>query len=764
MVKKTKSKARLDKFYKIAKEQGYRSRASFKLIQLNKKYNFLQNANVLIDLCAAPGGWLQVASKYMSDSSIIVGVDLDPIKPIKNCRTFQEDITTQKCYNTIRREIQHMKADAVICDGAPNVGSNWSKDAYSQIELCVYALKLATKFLKKGGVFITKVFRSNDYHSLIWLFNKFFKKVEASKPEASRSHSAEIFVVCMEYTAPDVIDPKFFDPTYVFKDSESDILAALKNKEASSIKKVFEKRKRKLIDDDAPLTMFKKISLADFVNASNPYPIFIEYNEIDISDKEKLKQYSELSKLPNDFEEMCKDIKLLNKKKVFMLIKWRAKVIQNRKKEEPKKVEEKGMEIEEPVDQAESDYKLLRKVDKLEKKAKERSMIKFVKNKLINNQAVNAEHQIENLSSFDFLKHKDIVGEGVIADVEEEDDVFVDPDEARRVDKNKKLNSYNEVSDNIEYLYEQKRMVNKSEKKKDIVGSILAKKKPKEETDAFKPKTEAREAVDFKTQNNNTMEIEDLQEKSKFFDRDIFNVLKTQKVKEVTHEQDEQEDAQSVSDAGDDEDRMNEEIERDMNDYLEENAREELEDMNDDDLAEILALSKKMMRKKKRRKIIDDSYNRYNYPEDPSELPRWFYEDERKHIGKMKEITKEDVAIEKERLLIMKKRLPKKVLEAKMRQKKRLFNSIKKANQKAEAIFENDTIGGFSKAKQINNLYKSAARKNLPKKKEVFVAKKFSSAAPRKKKGRKFAVVDKRMKKDLRALKNKKTKKIKKKR
>lgn len=764
MVKKTKSKARLDKFYKIAKEQGYRSRASFKLIQLNKKYNFLQNASVLIDLCAAPGGWLQVASKYMSDSSIIVGVDLDPIKPIKNCRTFQEDITTQKCYNTIRREIQHMKADAVICDGAPNVGSNWSKDAYSQIELCVYALKLATKFLKKGGVFITKVFRSNDYHSLIWLFNKFFKKVEASKPEASRSHSAEIFVVCMEYTAPDVIDPKFFDPTYVFKDSESDILAALKNKEASSIKKVFEKRKRKLIDDDAPLTMFKKISLADFVNASNPYPIFIEYNEIDISDKEKLKQYSELSKLPNDFEEMCKDIKLLNKKKVFMLIKWRAKVIQNRKKEEPKKVEEKGMEIEEPVDQAESDYKLLRKVDKLEKKAKERSMIKFVKNKLINNQAVNAEHQIENLSSFDFLKHKDIVGEGVIADVEEEDDVFVDPDEARRVDKNKKLNSYNEVSDNIEYLYEQKRMVNKSEKKKDIVGSILAKKKPKEETDAFKPKTEAREAVDFKTQNNNTMEIEDLQEKSKFFDRDIFNVLKTQKVKEVTHEQDEQEDAQSVSDAGDDEDRMNEEIERDMNDYLEENAREELEDMNDDDLAEILALSKKMMRKKKRRKIIDDSYNRYNYPEDPSELPRWFYEDERKHIGKMKEITKEDVAIEKERLLIMKKRLPKKVLEAKMRQKKRLFNSIKKANQKAEAIFENDTIGGFSKAKQINNLYKSAARKNLPKKKEVFVAKKFSSAAPRKKKGRKFAVVDKRMKKDLRALKNKKTKKIKKKR
>ena len=756
MVKKTKSKARLDKFYKIAKEQGYRSRASFKLIQLNKKYNFLQNASVLIDLCAAPGGWLQVASKYMSDSSIIVGVDLDPIKPIKNCRTFQEDITTQKCYNTIRREIQHMKADAVICDGAPNVGSNWSKDAYSQIELCVYALKLATKFLRKGGIFVTKVFRSNDYHSLIWLFNKFFKKVEASKPEASRAHSAEIFVVCQDYIAPDIIDPKFFDPVYVFKDSESDILASLKNKEANSIKKVFEKRKRRLIDDDAPLTMFKKITLEDFVNVSNPYPVFIEYNAIDISNKETLKKYSELSKLPNDFEDMCKDIKLLNKKNVFSLIKWRAKLIQNKKKEEDKVEEVK--EMEEQVDQAENDYKLLRKVDKMERKSKEKSMIKFVKNKLINNQAIGAEQQLEDLNSFDFLKHKDILGKGVIANVDEENEIYVDPDEARRVDKNKKLNSYNEVSDNIEYLYEQKRMVNKSDKKKDILGSILSKKKPKEETDAFTAKTEVREAVQFKEHDSNAMEIEELQEKSKFFDRDIFNVLKAQKVKEVAHEKEEQEVNNSVS-SSDDEEKMNEEIEKDMNDYLEENAREELEDMNDDELAEILALSKKMMRKKKRRKIIDDSYNRYNYPEDPSELPKWFYEDERKHIGKMKEITKEDVAAEKERLKILKKRLPKKVLEAKMRQRKRLFNSIKKANQKAEAIFENDSIGGFSKAKQINNLYKSAVRKTKPKKKEVFVAKKFTSGAPRKKKGRKFVVVDKRMKKDLRAQKNKKIKK-----
>lgn len=110
--------------------------------------------------------------------------------------------------------------DVVVCDGAPNVGGAWSSEAYSQAALVLEACKLATEFLAPKGLFLTKVFRSAEYHALLYAFGQLFERVESTKPVASRSTSAEIYVACHGYRAPGRLDRRLLDPAHVFAPTE----------------------------------------------------------------------------------------------------------------------------------------------------------------------------------------------------------------------------------------------------------------------------------------------------------------------------------------------------------------------------------------------------------------------------------------------------------------------------------------------------------------------------------------------------------------
>ncbi len=261
----------------------------------------------------------------MPKDSIIVGVDLAPIKPIPKVITFQSDITTDKCRATIRQHLKTWKADVVLHDGAPNVGTAWVQDSYNQAELVLQSMKLATEFLVEGGTFVTKVFRSKEYTKLLWVFGQLFTKVESTKPPSSRNVSAEIFVVCRGFKAPKRIDPRFLDPRAVF----AELADPAPNNEAKVYYPEVKKRKRGGYEE-GDYIQYKELPASEFIQTTDPIAILGSYNRLTFTQAKNgdvaLAALDKMAETTDEIRQCCADLRVLGRKEFKNLLKWRLQV------------------------------------------------------------------------------------------------------------------------------------------------------------------------------------------------------------------------------------------------------------------------------------------------------------------------------------------------------------------------------------------------------------------------------------------------------
>eukprot|EP00771_Trimastix_marina_P003973 gnl/Trimastix_PCT/696.p1 GENE.gnl/Trimastix_PCT/696~~gnl/Trimastix_PCT/696.p1 ORF type:complete len:300 (+),score=100.75 gnl/Trimastix_PCT/696:68-967(+) len=209
------SKDKRDIYYRKAKEEGWRARSAFKLIQLDEEFDLFNGVRHVVDLCAAPGSWSQVISRKtrgMDPPPRIVAVDLNEMAPIDGVIQLQGDITSAA---TVERIIGHFGgelADLVVSDGAPDVTGLHDMDEYLQGQLILAALNIATHLLRPGGKFVAKIFRGKDISLLYAKLRLFFHDVVVSKPKSSRNSSIESFVVCQHFERPAGYTPVMINP------------------------------------------------------------------------------------------------------------------------------------------------------------------------------------------------------------------------------------------------------------------------------------------------------------------------------------------------------------------------------------------------------------------------------------------------------------------------------------------------------------------------------------------------------------------------
>jgi 23S rRNA (uridine2552-2'-O)-methyltransferase len=189
-----------DPYYKRAKSENYRSRASYKLKQLDKKYKIMKEGNTVVDLGAAPGGWSQIALEKVGEEGIVVGVDLNHIKPFEedNYYRIRGDFTTEEVQNKIM-DIIDGQTQVLISDASPSLTGIKDIDHLRSIDLINTVVSIADNILLPGGNMVMKIFQGPYYKETVDMLKKKFKILKTTKPPSSRKKSKEMYIVGLRF-------------------------------------------------------------------------------------------------------------------------------------------------------------------------------------------------------------------------------------------------------------------------------------------------------------------------------------------------------------------------------------------------------------------------------------------------------------------------------------------------------------------------------------------------------------------------------------
>ena len=764
---------------------------------------------MVIDLCAAPGSWCQVASNLCPVNSLIIGVDIVPIKPLPNCITFQSDITTEDCRSKLRGYMKTWKADTVLHDGAPNVGLGWVQDAFTQSQLTHQALKLAVENLVAGGTFVTKVFRSKDYNKLMWVFQQLFEKVEATKPPASRNVSAEIFVVCKGFKAPKKLDPRILHPKEVFEE----LADGPQNNEAKVFNPEKKRRRREGYDEDNFL-QFKSVPVLEFVRSDTPIDVLGETNRLEIDDEDpEWRLLKKLRKTTPELMECFKDLKVLGKKDFRNMLRWRKlarELLQLDEDDKPLEVEVEELNEEELIDkeldQVRARQLAKQKREKRKKNEMKQKEITRMQMNMLTPMDIGIEAGNIGRESLFNLKHAEKTGQlkdlakGKRRMIFNEDDLIEDNDihiaSDAEVESDQEVD---ELEDQLNAMYDAFKQ-RKSERDAKFRAKQARGDDDDEKWDGIQDKgsdeeseAEAKDYEEEDDESGSELDSDDDEAINKLiaklksekgsglskkadllFSNSIFDGVEAQIPTKAAKQQEPTpspsnlsttaslDSDEEVEDSSDDEGGRIEYVSR------EDNEDEDMLDSDDEDVnlrnhqkdvelatAQAMTMAHQLaLGQKTKHDLVDDGFNRYSF-RDSEGLPDWFIEDEKKHSKINKPITKEAALAIKEKMKQLNARPIKKVAEAKGRKKMRAMARLEKLKKKSDLIAEDSEKSERDKADEISKLMRKLTKKQKTKPKVTYVYAKGQnkglSGRPKGVKG-KYRMVDGVMKNEMRAL------------